>query len=376
MGITTIAGFGIVFLFIIVGIGFFIYSLITSKNTMNGEAKTKAIDVFMYLGIGITLVTSVWYLLEIIFVAIERKFPDVLGAYTYVDIYSSDVRMAIATLVVVYPLYVILSWYVAKDIAKFLYKRDLTIRKIIIYTTLFVTVCTLIGTLVSIIYTYLGGELSVRFTLKALSVFVVALAVFGYYFYSLRRDYAQPSHVPMITTVLATVSVIAALVWSILIIGSPSEMRAKRIDGTRLSDISRIQQEVFNHFQTTEKLPTSLVELNDAFQGYAVPVDPVTQMSYTYNVVQQPVVSMNYTTNKKELTKNGIFELCANFETVREYDARGQTYPVKGGMGGGVDILYSVTNYYYEGDQSPFWNHGIGETCFKRIISSDMYYPR
>lgn len=363
---------GSVLLFILIGVGFFIYSLIISKNTMNGETKTKAVDVFMYLGIGITLVVSVWNLLQIIFVAIERKFPDIVNSYTYVDIYSSDVRLAIATLVVVYPLYVFLSWYVAKDIAKFLYKRDLTIRKVIIYTTLFVTVCTLIGTLVSIIYTYLGGELSVRFGLKALAVFIVSLFVFGYYLYSLRRDYSVRTQTPTLITSIVTVAVIASLAWSISIVGSPKEMRAKRIDSTRLSDISRIQQEVFNHFQNTEKLPVTLVELNDAFQGYSVPVDPITKEGYKYNVVQQPVVRMNYTINKKELSTDGIFELCATFDTAREYDSRGQLV----GKGGAVESLYSVSNYYYDGDQSPFWNHGVGETCFKRIISSDMYYGK
>jgi hypothetical protein len=373
MGMTFIIGIGIVFLFVIVGGGYLVYSLIISKNSMNGDTKTKAVDVFAYLGIGITLIVSIVNLLQIIFAAIERKFPDVLGAYTYVDIYNSDMRMAIATLVVVYPIYVLLSWYVAKDISKFLYKRDLPIRKMIIYATLFITVGTLIGTLISIIYTYLGGELSVRFGLKALTVFVVSLAVFGYYLYSLRRDYAVKTSVPMITTIVATVAVIASLIWSISIIGSPSEMRAKRIDGTRLSDISRIQQEVFNHFQTTQKLPLTLGELEDAFQGYSVPVDPITKNAYTYRVIQQPVVKMNYTTNRKELSTNGIFEICANFDTVREYDARGQLVPGKGGIGMS-DSFYSVSNYYYEGDQSPFWNHGVGETCFKRVISGDMYY--
>ncbi len=338
---------------------------------MNGENKTKALDVFMYLGIGITLVVSVTNLLQIVFTAIDRKFADILNANTYVDIYSSDVRFAIASLVVMYPLYLLLSWYVAKDITKFLYKRDLTIRKVMIYTTIFITVCTLIGTLVSIIYTYLGGELSVRFAYKALAVFAVALGVFGYYFYSIRRDYSKKTNVPIIATVVATLAVVASLVWSISIVGTPSEMRAKRIDSTRLSDISRIQQEVFNHFQTAEKLPVSLEELNDAFQGYAVPVDPATKVPYTYKVVQQPVLKMNYTTNRKELVTPGIFELCATFETIREYDSRGPVYP---GKGGATDSIYSISNYYYDGDQSPFWNHGIGETCFKRIISSDMYY--
>ena len=84
---------------------------------------------------------------------------------------------------------------------------------------------------------------------------------------------------------------------------------------------------------------------------------------------------MNYATNRKELTGSAIFELCATFDTIRKIDSRGQTVPVKG-EGFAADSFYSASNYYYEGDQSPFWNHGVGETCFKRIISPDMYYGR
>lgn len=370
MVVPIIVGVGIIFLFAIAGGGYMVYSLITSKYSMNGETKTKALDVFMYLGVGITLVVSVTNLLQIIFTAIDRKFTDVLSQVNYVDVYSSDVRFAIASLIVMYPLYVIISWYIAKDISKFLYKRDLPIRKVMVYTTIFITISTLIGTLVSIIYTYLGGELSVRFAYKALAVFVVALGIFGYYFYSIHRNYAEKTIVPALATGIATVAVVLALVWSISIIGTPAEMRAKRIDSTRLSDISRIQQEILNHFQNAEKLPVTLDELNDAFQGYLVPVDPVTKTAYTYTVTQQPVLKMNYTTQEKELVTPAVFTLCATFDTVREYDARGQVY----GKGGGMDAFYSVSNYYYDGDQSPFWNHGKGETCFKRIISADMYW--
>ncbi len=345
------------------------------KNTMQADMKTKALDVFIYLGIGISLVVSVTNLLQVIFAAVNRKFEDVLNYSSYVDATQSDVRFAIASLVVFFPIYIGLSWYVARDIKKFLYKQDIAVRKIMIYLALFVTVLTLIGTLVSVIYTYLGGELSVRFGLKAAAVFVVALAVFGYYFYSLRRNYAVASVVPVLITLTASVCVIGAVVWSISIIGTPAEMRAKKIDSTRLSDISRIQQEVFNRVQMTDKLPSSLSELDNAFQWYQVPIDPITKEGYIYKIVQEPVVKMNYTTNRKELTTSAIFELCATFDTVREIDARGQTVPVKGGMGGS-DAFFAASNYYYEGDQSPFWNHGVGETCFKRIISPDMYYGR
>jgi hypothetical protein len=370
----------LVFVLLLVGIGVFIYSLTFKKDIMNTEIKTKALDVFLYVGIAISLVWSVVNFLQIVFTAIERKFVDVLNAGAYVDAYNSDVRMAIASLVVMFPIYLGLSWYVSRDIEKFLYKRDLLVRKVLVYLTLFVTVCTLIGTLVSVIYTYLGGELSIRFELKALAVFVVALSLFAYYIYSMKRDYAQKSYIPLAASVIASLVVIVSLVWSVNIIGTPSEMRARRIDSTKLSDISRIQQEVLNRLNSTDKIPVTLKELDNAFQGYAVPSDPITKVSYGYTVVQQPVFKVNYATNKKELVTPAIFELCATFDTVRTINERGQTVasPVTTNVSGigGIDPMYSAMNYYYEGDQSSFWNHGVGETCFKRIISADMYYGK
>lgn len=350
------------------------YSFISSKTTMQ-TTKTKALDVFLYVGIGISLVTVVTNLLQILFTAINRKFPDALNYAYYADAYSSDVRMAIATLLVMFPVYLFLSWYVARDIQHYLFKQDILVRKVLIYLTLFVTILTLIGTLVSLIYTYLGGELSTRFSLKALSVFITALSVFGYYFYSLRRDYAVPTKLPVVIGASVSALILVLLVWSISIIGTPQEMRAKRFDSTRLSDISRIQQEVFNRVQMTDKLPLTLGELENAFQGYLAPADPLTDEAYEYTVVQQPVIRMNYTTNKKELVTPAIFELCATFQSVRELDARGQpSYPVKGGMMS--DTYYLASNYYYEGDVSPFWNHKAERTCFKRMITSEMYYGR
>jgi hypothetical protein len=378
MAMTMIIGL-LTSLLITGGVVYLIYSLIigTKVNTMD-NAKTKALDVFLYVGIGISLVTVVTNFLQILFTAIEKKFPDVTS-YAYGGISGSDVRMAIATLLVMFPIYILLSWYVARDIQKFLYKQDIMVRKVLIYLTLFVTILTLIGTLVSIIYTYLGGELSARTGWKAFAVFITALSVFGYYFYSLRRNYAVATRTPLIVGVVVTVLIGGAIGWSISIVGTPQEMRARRFDSTRLTDISRIQQEIFNRVQMTDKLPATLADLENAFQGYAIPTDPRTKEMYTYKVVQQPVVRMNYTTNRKELTTSAIFELCATFETERVLDARGQSVvamPMMGGKGMMTDAFYSASNYYYEGDVSPFWNHGVGDTCFKRVISSDMYYGR
>lgn len=357
----------LILVLVVVGVGSLVHALI-NRNNMNMETKTKALDVFVYLGIFISLVVSVTNIISILFTAIERKFTDVLEVGQHVDIYGSDMRMAIASLVVMFPIYLGLSMYVSRDIKKFLYKRDLFIRKVFIYTTLFVTVCTLLGSLVATIYHYLGGELTVRFGLKALAVFVIAGFVFGYYVYALRRDYTKATQIPNILAVLSSLLVLAALVWSVSIIGTPAKMRLMRIDDKRLSDISRIQQEIFSHFQTTDKLPATLAELDDAFQGYVVPKDPVTGEAYGYRVIQQPVVRRNAQLNTKELVTPAVFELCSTFDTERTYSDRGM--PMM------TEKMYSVSNYYYIGDTTPFWNHGVGETCFRRVISSDMYYGR
>lgn len=367
MTISILVGL-LVILLIASGIGALIYLLI-KKNTNSMESKTRAIDVFVYLGIFISLVVSVTNIIQILFTAIERKFTDVLEVGRYVDIYGSDMRMAIASLIVAFPIYLALSMYVSRDIRKFLYKQDLLIRRMFIYVTLFVTAVTLLGSLVATIYYYLGGELTIRFGLKALTVFIIAGAVGGYYLYALRRDYTKDTNIPNIIAGVSALFVLASLVWSISIIGTPSEMRLKRIDDTRLSDVSRIQQEIFNHFQTTDKLPATLAELDDAFQGYVVPKDPVTGEAYEYRVVQQPVVRNNLQLNRKELVTPGSFELCATFDTERKYNDRGTPSfaPEK---------LYSVNNYYYAGDVSPFWNHNAERTCFKRVITNDMYYGK
>ena len=366
---------------IVAGIRFIYLLSVSHKHNTQSDMKTKALDIFLYLGIAISLITSVTNLLQIIFTAVDRKFVDILNYTSYVDQSQSDVRFAIASLVVMYPIYVGLSWYVANDIKKFLYKQDIAVRKIMIYCTLFVTVLTLIGTLVSIIYTYLGGEFSIRFGIKAISIFALALGLFGYYYYSLKRDFSKSTIVPTLVTLIASTMVIGGVIWSISIIGSPAQMRAKKIDSTRLSDISRLQQEIFNKVQASDKLPNTLSDLSNAFQGYQAPVDPVTKDPYIYKIVEQPVVKMNYTTNKKEMTTHAVFELCATFDTVRALDARGQAIPspTKGDGTSNVlstDAVYLASNYYYDGDQSPFWNHGVGMTCFKRIISPDMYYGR
>lgn len=350
------------------------------------DTKSTVKDVFVYLGIFITLIVSVYNIIKIVFSAIDIKWKDLSTVVYNYDIYNDGVRFAVASLLVLYPIYVLLSWMASKDVAEHPAKKELRVRKAFIYSALFVTACTLIGTLISIIYTFLGGDLSIRFGLKAVFIIFLSAVIGGYYYYIIKRDYTTVSKVPMTLTVVVSLAILGLVVWSISIIGSPAEVRKMKIDNTRLEHLSSIQQQVLNNFQSKAVLPTTISELQNALQGFSVPVDPKTGESYEYKVLQQPKVVTDYTTKTKTLATPAKFEICATFETVRNYNANGVrvnsgvTSPgVPLGVGGVVigdskEAMYSVNNFYYSGDISPFWNHEAERTCFTRIISSDMYY--
>ena len=59
------------------------------------------------------------------------------------------------------------------------------------YLTLFVSAGFLMGDVTSLVYNLLGGEWTVRFLLKVLTVASIAGLVFGYYLRDLNRDESE-----------------------------------------------------------------------------------------------------------------------------------------------------------------------------------------
>lgn len=312
------------------------------------QIKTTAKDVFLYLGIIITLSVSVGNIISIIFTALEKIYADPLTNMFVSDIYNDGTRMAVASLVILFPLYILLSWLSSRDVIKNPEKQELMARKVTIYIALFVTTCTLVGTLISIVYTFLGGELSALFGWKAFTVFVLALSVFGYYFYTLRRNYTIVTKTPIIIAVVASLVVLSSVVYSISILGTPAEMRKRKLDDQRLSDLSAIQAQVFNEFLKNGTLPKTIEDVTDPFGGFVLPKDPVTKENYEYQIVKNILPAE--------------FKICANFETVRNVTT-GQPQ---------TKFDSPITQQYYAGDMSPFWNHEIGRVCFSRVITQDI----
>ena len=148
--------------------------------------KTEPKDFFLHLFTMGLMYFSVGNFLALAFEMINRLFPDQLNNYYYSG-FSSGMRFSIASLVVLFPLYLYLNTFLHKQYEANPEKKELKIRKWLIYFTLFVSAITLVGDLVYAVYSLLDGELSARFWSKALIVLVTAGAVFYYYLHDIRK---------------------------------------------------------------------------------------------------------------------------------------------------------------------------------------------
>ena len=157
-------------------------------ESIQEKKKVSPKDVFMHLLAIVTLYVSAVTFLVLLFQFIDIAFPDVLssGYYALQGSYSM-IRFSIATLLVVFPVYGFTMRFLNKSYEANPTKRDLRIRKWLIYFTLFVVALVVIGDLVALINSFLGGEITTRFSLKALSILFVTGSIFFYYFSDIKK---------------------------------------------------------------------------------------------------------------------------------------------------------------------------------------------
>ena len=144
-------------------------------------------EAFLYLVLFSTLYLSAYNLGSLIFDFINRAFPDP-AVREFGGRLEDSMRWSASSLIIAFPAFLLISRYIARELVRSPVKRLSTIRRWLTYLTLFIAACFLIGDLITLVYNLLGGELTVRFLLKAITVAVIASAAFGYYFWDLRRE--------------------------------------------------------------------------------------------------------------------------------------------------------------------------------------------
>lgn len=124
---------------------------------------------------------------------------------------------------------------------------------------------------------------------------------------------------------VALALVVAAIVAGLVIVGSPSNERARRLDEQRVRALQALTRAVDEYWRVRGRLPASLGELVNEPRINADTKDPLTAQEYVYQTRSQRT-----------------YRLCADFDRPSE-DGR-------------VD--------------SPFWKHPAGRRCFDLDVAA------
>jgi hypothetical protein len=245
----------------------------------------------------------------------------------------SAIRWSLAFLIVSFPLYLLLSRLLLREMRAHPERSWSVVRRWLTYLTLFLASLALAGDVIALVFRLLEGELTARFLLKVLAVSIVAGLSFTYYLLSLRLPAAGPGATRLHRSFggAAGALVLVTLVWGFVLAGSPAVERVRKLDERRIEDLQAIHDEIVNlslgdaraeppdERRLQRPLPRTLEELAQSARHRRPDiVDPETGEPYEYIVLDET-----------------RFRLCATFRLERNEKSE------------------------------PVWNHASGRHCFE-----------
>lgn len=311
---------------------------------MSEKPKVTPKDFFLWLGAMVALYVSVGSFIALSFEYIDRLVGS--AAIIGYDPYTGAMRFAIASLIVLFPVYLFLTRKLNQDIRRNPEKKELWVRRWLVYVTVFAAGIGIVIDLVVLLYTFLGGEeLTVAFLLKVLTVLVLFGGVFYYYLQDIRGTWERNEKRSKQIGATVSVVVVLAIIGGFFIMGSPQTQRDLRNDQQRIDDLENIQRQVTDYYRSTEELPETLEDLQDPLVGGYINTDPETGDAYEYRVID-------------DLT----FELCATF-----------ALPLPEFSEAHIDRTdWRVRNALRQAQE---WPHEQGRTCFERTIDPELVQP-
>ncbi|MEX0678400.1 MAG: DUF5671 domain-containing protein [Pirellulales bacterium] len=147
-------------------------------------------DAFFHLLAFTALYAWAISLIFLFFTYIEFAFPDpVTRASSYtIDAALSGMRASLATLVVSYPLFLLVWWFLLREIRTSPEKAQSGVRRWLSFLSLFVGAVTIMGNVITVVFYLVEGDLTVRFLLKVGVLFVITGAIFIYLALTLRSE--------------------------------------------------------------------------------------------------------------------------------------------------------------------------------------------
>lgn len=297
---------------------------------MEAPTRTLPRDVFMYLLMVIALGVTAVNVGTLLFQYINLAVPDPAAGSYATDSARGLIRWSVSSLVIFFPVLAWVTRFTGRDTKAHPEKRELKVRRWLLYFTLFVAGLILIGDAVALVYTFLQGDLTLRFVLKVISILLVAGTVFSYYL----RQLHDPARSILLGR-LAAGAVGVVLVAGFWLAGSPSSQYHMRLDQQRAGDLQSLEYQLINYWQSKGALPATLDGLRDGtIGGFTVPRDPLTGDAYGYRILGAR-----------------SYELCATFDLPSQDDSRSMA----------PQGMFSA------------WDHDAGYQCFQGTIDPQRY---
>ncbi len=245
--------------------------------------------VFMSISVGL-----------IVYSIIDKTVPDALN--TFLGNYDGQLKFAISALIISTPIFYLLSSLIFRGLRKEEIEKDSGIRRWLTYFILLVSSLIILGVFIAAINNFLSGELTSRFILKALTVFIISAAVFSFYFYDIKREnLVKKDLVIRLFFFISLVLVIVAFIAAFFFVESPKTARARRLDQIVVNNIFNLESAVNSYYDRYKKLPDNLEAVRAGKDIYLDPsylIDPETKQVIIYQKL-----------NDKD------FQFCATFRT-------------------------------------------------------------
>ncbi len=273
----------------------------------------------------------------IVFGIISQTVNDALAFNSYSD-YNGQFRFAISALLISAPIFFVINRLINRGLQISELDQESGIRRWLTYFILLVSSVTVLGIFISVIFNFLNGELTLSFTLKALTMLIISGSVFSFYLYDIRRaDATKKDKIVKIFFIASLVLVVAAFISAWFFVESPKEARDRRLDQLVINRIYNLESAVSVYFETKKVLPNTLEDIINSpgyYNSMERPIiDPKTGMEKV--IVYQKVDDRNY-------------QICTDF-LAASYSSNINTRPVINYASGSKD-------------------HEAGYQCFKNVV--------
>ncbi len=303
--------------------------------------KPAAFDAFLHLLTYVALGLSAVAVGAIVFHFIDRFVPTIdRAAYDYGYGYGEPhatgaLRFNIASLLLAGPLLLLLTGFKHRLFGRNQLDPGSGVRRWLTYFVLLVAAVNIIGSVIALVYQFLGGNYTANFLLKAATVMVIAAAVFGFYFWELRRvDYRQRNSLAAVALVLVAVLFAGLWIGGFALIGSPLTARKYEFDRRRVEAAQQVRWRVEEEYRRVGAVPQTLAAMAKLGADDNLGRDPETGAPFDY-----------------EKLADNRYQLCVAFALPTPKSSRKALAPLPS------------RPYGDRGPEGVWYDHGAGKEC-------------